>query len=450
MSNHLHVGENKRSKGKVQVKSVRRFFFACFAIAFLFLAVSETVFAGGYQIYGAASPEAIALGAAVSGRDDLVSNAWYNPAAVMKFKDPVYNSGYSLVKLNWEYEPGNGAGKVKIKDQTHMIPGSHLICPINNRYTAAFSLYTPFGLGIQWDDNDIRRLADSGIFDNPGASPAGMMLTRAVPSQIDLKVPVLTSTIATRVNDRLSLAAGPALVRADMKLRFHSRGTLLPGTIIWDSFIKYQADGWGLGYVLAAHYQAGKDWKFGARYLSNADVKMKGTVEDHPQTSIAEVQGNLILPCVLTFGCVNTGLEKWILSCDISRTEWSRYSELKIERSDKSQTKGGFNTLKNWKDTFSYRLGAEYLYNEFWTFRAGYVYDNSPVSEESRNFELPGTDGQVFSFGASRKSHNYVYDLGYSYMLLKNGKAGSDALGGRGEFTAGSNHFLMLSLTRTF
>ncbi len=420
--------------------------FFLIAMSFGFMA-EMPLHAGGFQIYQAASAEAMALGAATVGRDDLVSSAWYNPAAVMDFSERRYSSGYSLAKINWQYEPGNGIKRLKIKDQVQIVPGSHLIYPVNSKYTAAFSLYTPFGLGMKWHDEDIRRLADSGLYNDPN-SPAGFVITRGLPAQADLKVPYFNSTIATRLSPKLSVAAGFSVIKADFKMRFLSRGTALPATRLWDNFVKYQADGWGLGYVLAGHYNAGNDWKFGLRYLSDADVKLKGTVEDHPDVAIARMKGTLKLPATLTVGFVNTSVDRWILSCDIMHTNWSRYDELKIEPRDKGATKGGFVAEKNWKDSFSYRFGAEYKYCDQWALRGGYVYDKSPISDDTRNFELPGTDGHIFSLGAAKTTRKYVFDIGYSYMILKKGSAGLTSLNGVGEFAGADNHFLMFSYNR--
>lgn len=407
---------------------------------------SAGVHAGGFQIYQAAAADAMALGAATVGRDDLISSAWYNPAAVMEFKDTRYNSGYSLAKINWTYEPGNGLTKMKVKDKTQLVPGSHLIHPLNSRYTAAFSFYTPYGLGMKWHDHDIQRLIDSGLYNDPGASPAGMMVTKAITTTADLKVPYFNSTIATRISDKFSLAGGFSVIKADFKLRFLSKSTILPATVAWNDFTEYRADGWGLGYILAGHYNTGKDWKFGMRYLSNADVKMHGTVEKHPIAGDTYMKGTMKLPATLTVGCVNSGIDRWLLSFDVMWTEWNRFNQLKIEpRYAWQPADGGFTAPKNWKNTFSYRFGAEYRYCEHWTLRGGYVYDNSPIPDTSRNFELPGTDGHIFSLGASRKTEKYIFDVGYSYMVLDDGKAGQIPLNAVGRFTGADNHFLMFS-----
>lgn len=421
-----------------------------FCLILFAAACCDTLFAGGFQIYQAAAPDAMALGAATVGRDDLVSSAWYNPAAVMNFKKTQYSSGYSLAKINWQYEPGNGMQKIKLRDQIQIVPGSHLIHPINQKYTAAFSFYTPFGLGMRWHDDDIRRLMDSGLYNDVALSSPVLTVSKALTSQAELKVPALNAAVATKISDRLSVAGGLSLMKADMKLRFLSRGVVPPAAVAWDNFVKYQADGWGLGYVLAGHYDAGNDWKLGLRYLSAADAKLTGTVEDHPVINFGRMKGTLKLPATLTVGFVNSSIERWILSCDIMHSTWSRYKELKIEPRDSWQTQGGFVAPKNWKDTWSYRFGAEYKYCDLWTLRGGYVFDQSPVPQDTRNFELPATDGHIFSLGASRKTGRYELYVGYSYMILANGKAGQTSLNGVGEFTGADNHFLMLGYSRTF
>lgn len=214
--------------------------------------------------------------------------------------------------------------------------------------------------------------------------------------------------------------------------------------------MKYQADGWGLGYVIAGHYNLNTDWKLGFRYMSAADLEMKGTVEDHPQIKIATMKGKLKLPSSLTLGCANNSVENWIFSFDVLWTDWSRCQKLLIEPNSAGQTLGGLIADKNWVDTFSYRFGAEYRANPTWTWRAGYVYDNNPVPDTTRSFELPGSDGQIFSFGFTRKGKVWDFDFGYSYMMLKNIKAGTDTLNGIGNFNNGYNHFAGINLSRAF
>ncbi len=427
------------------------------ACALLVGLCASQAFAGGYQIYQAGSAEAKGLGAAVVGRDDLISNAWYNPAAVMDFEKDQYSSGYSFAILNHTYKPGNGIDNIKNKNQTHMIPNAHWIHKASDDVTAAISMYAPFGLGLKWSDSDIRKLMDSNLY-NSRTVPAGtlgaapVVLSKGLPTLIDLQVPYINGTLATKLSEKLSVAGGLSLMQAKFKMRMLSRATALtPAPVkVWDNFVKYQADGWGIGYVLAGHYKVDKNWKLGLRYLSNSQVKMTGTVEDHPAVGNSLMKGIIKLPATLTFGFANSSIKKWIFSCDVVWTEWNKYQELKIEPANGGQTAGGFSSPKNWKNTLAYRFGAEYKHDKTWIYRVGYVYDNSPLPDSTRGLELPGTDGHIYSFGVTRKGRKFDVDFGYSYMKTKDDVAGIESMNGVGSFVDGDNHFVSFNISRTF
>ncbi|MDN5280211.1 MAG: hypothetical protein PWR01_4176 [Clostridiales bacterium] len=240
-------------------------------------------------------------------------------------------------------------------------------------------------------------------------------------------------------------------MKANLKLRILSRiNNAVTNAALAQSIMKYQADGWGFGYVLAGHYKMNSDWKLGFRYLSAADVDMKGTVEDHMVVGNSRMKGTLNLPPNFTFGVANSSIEKWIFSMDILWTGWSRYERLKIEPRDAGQTQGGIDSRKDWNNTLAYRFGAEYKCNDTWIWRGGYVYDNSPVPGDTRSLELPGSDGHIVSFGFTRKGRVWDFDFGYSYMLLKDNDAGTEALNGVGKFTEGDNHFFSINLARSY
>ena len=420
---------------------------------FLFVCFSSSLFAGGFQIYQAASPEAKALGAAVVARDDLISAAWYNPAAVMGFDRREYSSGYSFAWINQDYAPGNGLKTIKKKDKMHFIPNSHYIHPINSKYTAVLSMYTPFGLGMKWNDDDIRNLASSGLF-NAGISPTtGLMAVKGIPVQADLQIPALNIALATKASRKFSVSGGLSIMKADMKMRILTQlNNPVTNAAAMSSIMKYQAEGWGFGYLLAGHYKMNSEWNLGFKYSSAADIELHGAVEDHldPTVGNARVKGDLNLPTNFTFGVANSSIDKWILSLDVLWSEWSRYDRLLIEPRDAGMTKGGMDAKKDWNDTLAYRFGAEYKHSDLWIWRAGYVYDNSPIPDTTRSFELPGSDGHIFSFGCTRHGEVWDVDFGYSYMILKNSTAGTEALNGVGEFKNGDNHFVSLNFSRSY
>lgn len=413
----------------------------------LLLFSANSVIAGGFQIYQAGSAEAKGLGAAVVGRDDLISNAWYNPAALTNFKSDKSMYGISFVNLSQEYKPGNGLDSMSINTGIKYLPNSHWVHRASKDAVFSLSSSVPFGLGIDWREDDIRRLMDSGRYNT--APVGGVTKSLGLTQKIELQIPYMNAALATKVSKKLSLAGGLSLIRPEFKMRFLSRGTA-GGVTQWDKFILYQADGMGLGWLAAAHYNADDCLKFGLRYMSKAQIDMTGSVEDHPATGNTAVRGYLNLPARLTIGTSYELFEGLKLSCDVLWTEWKDYKELRIDNANSWALPGGFVAEKDWENTFSYHFGAEYDYSEKWVVRLGYSYENSPIPDRTRNLELPGSDGQLYAIGIGRKGRKWNWDIAYSYMHGPTTVAGIDALNGQGSFTDGTNQFLTLSATKMF
>lgn len=414
--------------------------------AFL-LFVSNHAYAGGFQIYQAGSAEAKALGGAVVGRDDLISNAWYNPAALTNFKTDKSMSGVSFVNLTQKYEPGNGLDSMSLNTDRSYLPNSHWVHRASKDVVFALSSSVPFGLGTKWQNDDLKKLLNSGSYNQ--APAGGVTQSISLAQKAELQVPYMNGSLAAKVSKKLSLAGGLSLIRADLKLRFLSRATAGAATL-WDKAILYHADGTGFGWLAAAHYNADDSLKFGLRYMSKAQIEMTGSVEDHPIVGNTAVRGHLNLPARLTLGTSYELFEGLKLSCDVLWTEWKDYKELRIDNATSWTSKGGFVSDKSWENTLSYHFGVEYDYSEKWAFRLGYSYENSPIPDRTRNLELPGADGHLYAIGIGRKGSKWNWDLAYSYMHGPTTVAGIDALNGQGSFTDGTNQFLSLSLTKMF
>lgn len=430
----------------------------CLAVFFsvLFVSVSTNVFANGFQIYQAGSAEAKGLAAAVVGRDDLISNAWYNPAALTDFQGDKAIEGISMVNLTQTYNPGAGMKSMSLKSSTYYLPNSHWVHRASKDVVFALSSSIPFGLGVKWKDADIRRLMDSGRYNNSpapagGSLPAGTTTSLGLAQKAELRIPYMNASLATKFSRKFSMAAGLSLIRADLKLRFLNRATLGPATL-WDKFVLYQADGIGFGWLVAGHYKLDDSWKVGFRYMSRAHIDMTGSVEDHPAVGNVGVRGDLNLPSRFTLGVSNELFEGLTLSFDVLWTEWSQYKELRIDNANSWALPGGFVAKKDWQDTLSYHFGAEYDYSEKWVFRFGYSFENSPIPNTTRNLELPDSDGQLYAIGVGRKGPKWNWDIAYSYMsqTSKRTMAGTEALNGQGTFSNGTNQFLSLSVSKLF
>ena len=108
---------------------------------------------------------------------------------------------------------------------------------------------------------------------------------------------------------------------------------------------------------------------------------------------------------------------KWQLLADVSWTGWSSIKSLDI------YNEGGLpdDSLDlRFQDAWRVALGANYHYNQKWTFKGGIAWDQTPVRNATyRPTSLPDNDRYWLSVGAQyRFSPNSTLDIGYARLFL--------------------------------
>lgn len=393
----------------------------------------------GFQLYTEASAEALALGGAMSARRDMVSNAWYNPASLAGYEKTSLMLGATWADITYNYDTEIGNLRDTLEKEIHTIPHVHFVTPLSEELNLTVSLTAPYGLGTSWDDDFVQELLNSQLQGNyPG---------RGFVEQIYLETFYLTPSLAYAVNEKLSVAAGLSLVYAHFYMR--PAFWALPGVMAVRP--EFQAEGFGVSGVLAVNYKPSEDWMFGLKYQSEAKVDLTGDVNGHPRVpnNDNDIEGTATMPPTITLGIANRSIDRWTFGLDVIWTGWSTYDELRIER-DKAGVNQIIDSEKDWNDVFQYRIGAEYELSEAWRLRCGYVFDESPIEEDTRGMELPGNDRHMLCAGFGYIAENWALDVGYSYLMVDASDAGTIPLADQGEFTNGHVHLLSCSLTLNF
>src|SRR5690606_2585893 len=74
-------------------------------------------------------------------------------------------------------------------------------------------------------------------------------------------------------------------------------------------------------------------------------------------------------------------------------------------------------------DTYSFAVGGTYTLNNQWLLRAGFAYDESPVSGEHRTARVPDNNRNWLTAGARYSvNQNLSFDLGLAYLIMSNSK----------------------------
>jgi len=384
---------------------------------------SSLVYGGAYQLYSESSAEALSLGGSVIAREGMISNAWYNPATTTSIERPSLMAGASALLLHIDYE--SDMGEDNLQNSLRPTGYFYAVLPFENDLTLNLAVNAPYGMVTEWDND---------------------WLESSMTTYTNLRCIYFTPSLSWKVNDKLSIAAGVNIVYATARL---AKNIAFPPK----NKLYMSADALGFGYSLSAFYKANEEWNLGVHYQSRVKLDFEGKAKyrhegafPHPLAPgvdlyFVEDDGSteITLPSSLGFGIGNTSFKDLTLSFDAVWTEWSTYSNNDITfdsfpGATAPSTKGTAKKDKDWDDVWSFRLGASYQLNENWVLRAGYMYDNSPDNDRHRSPEMPDSDRNMFAIGVGYSKDHWGIDFGYSYLIFKKSKAGSEAAGGSEDF----------------
>ncbi len=250
---------------------------------------------------------------------------------------------------------------------------------INEHFTAGLGFYTPFGSGVTW--------------------PKGWE-GRALISEIKLKTYFVQPTLSYQVNDWLSVGAGLVVAMGDVLLKKD-----IPA-INSDLTLEGKADT-GFGYNVGVYLQPSEKLSIGISYRSKIEMEVNDktatfAVPKSLSTTIAPndtFSATLPMTSSLNLGAAYRFSEKLTVAADINFNNWSEYEQLLVKFNKNTALTAP--QERNYKNTVTLRLGAQYMFNEKITGRAGFYYDPSPVRKNFFSPETPSMHNLGFTLGGS-------------------------------------------------
>ena len=301
---------------------------------------------------------------------------------------PFASAGGPLAGFSTFTDDGGNPGGLKT------IPNFYFATPVtdDNRLWVGLGATAPFGLGVDYDDNFF------------GAFTA---------QKVELKTIDLTPTVAYQVNDVLSLGASAIIQYGDINFQ-----AFLPTTTT--DFLRVTGDDYAYGYKLGATLTPTDDLRVGLNYRSRLNLDFDGSQNGTPLTggNPVDSEGTLNLPDIANFAVAYDLNDRWTVMGGVDWYGWSETDQVTI-----TPTAGSALTVNfAYENTLNFNLGAEYMYSDSWTFRAGYLYDETPTTSEARSFVNPDGDRHWFSAGATyTHSENISIDFGATYLDVEDG-----------------------------
>jgi long-chain fatty acid transport protein len=333
-----------------------------------------------------------------------VSSIFWNPATITMNPGFVSEQNFTFIGLSSEIRPAPGtnpafAGLGGSGDigQGAVVPAGATSYQLSDRLWLGLSTGAPFGLVTK-----PRQVWSGEVY---GRSSRIFSLA-------------FNPVIGFKVNEWLSLAAGPNIEYFRLTLR---QALPIPGIspVVYPSgFLK--GESWGVGFTAGATITPRDGTVLGIGYRSSVHHDIDGSI-GVPLLALAplagQVRAKLNTPDKLSVGLTQAITPVARVNLGFEWDNWSRLGTIGIV----SKTLGlPVNNLPlNYKDGFTYAIGAEYDASASLTLRTGFAYETSPIDFSNRSVRLPDGDRYIASVGASyRWNQQLTLNLAYSHFFL--------------------------------
>ncbi len=339
-------------------------------------------------------------GAAATAED--ASTIFYNPAGMSLLPSGMQVSGgLALINLSAKFSDsgstnapgrplgGNGGDAGGLS----AVPNVYFAMDVAPNWKAGVGLSVPFGLKTEYN-----------------ADWAGRF--QAIKS--DISTFNLNPSASYKVNDKVSLGFGLNYQTIDAEF---TSAVNLGGAAEAIADIKAK-DNSGWGYNLGAMFQLAPDTRLGVSYRSSIKFHLTGTVAFSQALAGANVSTDIKMPDSASIALQHRLNPGWTLLADVTRTGWSKIKDLTIMNDTAGTTLSS--TPENFRNTWRVGVGAVHRYDDAWSIKMGFAYDQTPVNDTDRTARLPDNNRLWLSVGGQYKvSKDGTLDFGYAHLFIK-------------------------------
>ncbi|MEJ2410435.1 MAG: porin [Novosphingobium sp.] len=224
-------------------------------------------------------------------------------------------------------------------------------------------------------------------------------------------------TVAVELTPGLKLGAALNIEHADATL-----SNYLPNLspLLADGHQTLSGKGWDVGWSAGMQYHTGP-LSLGLSYKSSIKHKLKGTVLTEGllgplagQNGTISTHATYSTPWMAMGSVRYKATNKLTLNAQIVRYGWSEFDS--IDLGDPLNV----SIPENYKNSWSYSVGADYAVSPKWTVRGGVQYAGTPTRDGNRDARVPDADRWNFSAGTSYAATSHItVDAAASYISFK-------------------------------
>ncbi len=427
------------------------------------LVAAPLAYGAGFALYEA-SARGNALGGAMTARADDPSALYYNPAGITQLpktqtaigvtsinpRMDVQTTGtiaYTAVPgiyfpggvnpapafLQMPYSSGSTAATESMNNNYYYAPNMYATQQLTEKTWVGVGIFSRFGLGVEFP-NDW-----AGRFNSYNAQ---------------IRTSEINPNVAFKITDNLSISAGLSAMYFSLTLQSKVGGQSIPTGIMQNTGVvsgatlatygtneideRINGDSWGYGYNFGLLYKPYDFLSMGVSYRSQVRQSVSGTVEFTNTTAAqqaympgsVDASGKVTLPSQLDFGINVKPIKNLSVEFDAFLTGWSSYSSLSLNFGQPVLGAYSSTSVKNWKDVWSFRVGAEYNVTDWMDIRLSYIYDQSPVPDATIDYLLPDNDRNIFGGGLGFHKYNFTLDFSFNYLIINDRDIAANATEG--------------------
>lgn len=355
-----------------------------------------------------------------------VDTVFYNPAGMTRLRGSQTGLSGAWIAPSSRFDGRNTLGGAEIGGTTGgnhtkgvAVGAAYAMWELGKDWRLGLTLTAPFGMRSDYAEDWVGRYhALDSVLTTLNASPS----------------------LAYRVNDRLSVAAGVQIAWIDTLLtNAINFNALVPGS--GDGLFRVSGDDLGWGWTGSALYEFSPSTRLGFSYRSTIRHAIHGNAQF--QGVPGALGGNIAftdsatdtvvtLPDTATLGIYHELSPEWAVMSDVAWTGWSVFRTLRLGF---ESGRADVVVPQNWSDSWFLSLGANYKANERLTLHVGTAYDFSPVSERYRTARIPDSDRLWVSGGFSYAvAPGHRFSLSYAHLFAGSAaidQTDPDQIGGR-------------------
>jgi long-chain fatty acid transport protein len=227
------------------------------------------------------------------------------------------------------------------------------------------------------------------------------------------------------------------LLNTTAKSQLNINGALMDGSSDATSDLSGHGSGWG--YNFGAQFKPVEHHSFGLAYRSKVQIPIRGNLVLTNLSSSAQFAGNfndstyttdatssLTLPATILAGYAFQMNPKWTLLADYQWTQWNVFETQRVALSETDPQRLGFvnggsneiSTSRNWRNTSSIALGANYKHSDTWQWRTGYAFYQRTVPAQTFSPDVPDAAVHVLALGFSRTWGQFILDFAFNEFLV--------------------------------